>query len=138
MEVPYMPHKYFTLEEANQHLPIIDQELRTIQTLKQQFEEKYLDLRRRKEIQKGIQGSLNGDPFFMIETELEFLQIEANNHIKGFQLKGIELKDLDIGLVDFPAILNGEEVLLCWRQGEERISYYHSRNEGFSGRKPIA
>ncbi|MDB5053567.1 MAG: cell division protein DivIVA [Bacilli bacterium] len=133
-----MSHKYFTLEEANQHLPIVDQELRTIQKIKQQFEEKYLDLRRRKEIQKGTQGSLNGDPFFMIETELEFLQIEANSHIKGFQLKGIELKDMDIGLVDFPAILNGEEVLLCWRQGEERISYYHSRNEGFSGRKPIA
>jgi hypothetical protein len=47
------------------------------------------------------------------------------------------VKDLDIGLLDFPALLNNEEVYLCWRLGEERIRFYHSQEEGFSGRKPI-
>jgi hypothetical protein len=133
-----MPTKYFSLEEANQQLIFVDRELRILQTLKRQFQEKYLDLRRKKEDYKEIQQKVTDmDPFFTLETELEFLQIEAKTHMNSFEMKGIELKDIDIGLVDFPAIMDGNEVLLCWRQGEERITYYHSRQDGFSGRKSI-
>jgi hypothetical protein len=136
--VMVMPTKYFSLEEANEQLIFVDRELRILQTLKRQFQEKYLDLRRKKEDYKGNQQKFTDpDPFFTLETELEFLQIEAKTHMNSFEMKGIELKDIDIGLVDFPAIMDGNEVLLCWRQGEERISYYHSRQDGFSGRKSI-
>jgi hypothetical protein len=136
--VMVMPTKYYSLEEANQQLIFVDRELRILQTLKRQFQEKYLDLRRKKEDYKENQQKVaDKDPFFTLETELEFLQIEAKTHMNSFEMKGIELKDIDIGLVDFPAIMDGNEVLLCWRQGEERISYYHSREDGFSGRKSI-
>jgi hypothetical protein len=47
------------------------------------------------------------------------------------------VKDLDTGLLDFPAILNDEEVYLCWRLGEDRIRFYHGIHEGFAGRKPL-
>jgi hypothetical protein len=50
---------------------------------------------------------------------------------------GCVVKDLDSGLVDFPAVLKNEEVYLCWRLGEDRIRFYHRQDEGFSGRKPI-
>ncbi len=50
---------------------------------------------------------------------------------------GCVVKDLDTGLVDFPAILKNEEVYLCWRLGEDRIRFYHRQDEGFAGRKPI-
>ena len=50
---------------------------------------------------------------------------------------GCVVKDLDAGLLDFPAILKNEEVYLCWRLGEDRIRFYHRQDEGFSGRKPI-
>jgi len=50
---------------------------------------------------------------------------------------GCVVKDLDIGLLDFPARMNGEEVYLCWRLGEDRIRFYHRQDEGFAGRKPI-
>jgi hypothetical protein len=50
---------------------------------------------------------------------------------------GCLVKDLDVGLLDFPARLNNEDVFLCWRLGEDRIRFYHSQDEGFSGRKPI-
>jgi hypothetical protein len=132
-----MPPKYYTLEEANQQLPLVDQILRTLQALKQQFEEQYLDLRRKKQMKTGVEQGSTDDPYFMIEAGLEFIQIEAKAHMEGLHNQGIELKDIDIGLVDFPAIIDGVEVLLCWRQGEEHISYYHSREDGFSGRKPI-
>ncbi|HET6266223.1 MAG TPA: DUF2203 family protein [Acidobacteriota bacterium] len=44
---------------------------------------------------------------------------------------------MDIGLVDFPAMLDGEEILLCWKYGEKTIRYYHGLTEGFAGRKPL-
>lgn len=50
---------------------------------------------------------------------------------------GCIVKDLEIGLLDFPARIDGEEVYLCWKLGEDRIRFYHRQDEGFSGRKPI-
>ena len=50
---------------------------------------------------------------------------------------GCVIKDLDIGLLDFPAIINNQSVYLCWKLGEDRIRFYHRQDEGFSGRKPI-
>ena len=50
---------------------------------------------------------------------------------------GCLVKDLDVGLLDFPSVLNNEEVYLCWKLGEERIRYYHRQDEGYAGRKPI-
>ena len=50
---------------------------------------------------------------------------------------GCVVKDLEAGLLDFPARLNGESVYFCWKLGEDRIRFYHGQDEGFSGRKPI-
>ncbi len=50
---------------------------------------------------------------------------------------GCLIKDLDVGLLDFPSVIGNEEVYLCWKLGEDRIRYYHRQNEGFSGRKPL-
>jgi hypothetical protein len=133
-----MSPKYFTIQEANMLLPFVDQELIKLQALKRQFQEKYLELRRKKQnYNESQQSSTDNDPFFTLETELEFLQIEAKTHMNSIEMKGIELKDIDIGLVDFPAIIKGNEVLLCWRQGEVKIGYYHGRQDGFSGRQAI-
>jgi hypothetical protein len=50
---------------------------------------------------------------------------------------GCVIKDLDVGLLDFPSRINNEEVYLCWRLGEDRIRFYHRQDEGFAGRKPL-
>ena len=50
---------------------------------------------------------------------------------------GCVVKDLDIGLIDFPAMLGEQQVFLCWKLGEPRIEYWHGVHEGFAGRKPI-
>ena len=50
---------------------------------------------------------------------------------------GCLIKDLDIGLLDFPSVVNNEEVYLCWKLGEDRIRYYHRQDEGYGGRKPL-
>ena len=50
---------------------------------------------------------------------------------------GCVVKDLDVGLLDFPARIDDQDVYLCWKLGEDRIRFYHRQDEGFSGRKPI-
>ena len=50
---------------------------------------------------------------------------------------GCVIKDLEVGLLDFPSRINNEEVYLCWRLGEDRIRFYHRQDEGFAGRRPL-
>lgn len=128
--------RWFTLEEANSLLPFVDRELTKMQAIKREFEHKYMELRRLKN-EAAEQPQTEKDPFFEQEAALEFLQIEARGLIGHFQGTGIELKDIDTGLVDFPAMRGGEEVLLCWRQGEDRIRFYHGLHDGFAGRRPL-
>jgi hypothetical protein len=58
----------------------------------------------------------------------------ALNRILG---TGCIIKDLDVGLLDFPSVIDNQDVYLCWKLGEDRIRFYHRQDEGFSGRKPI-
>ena len=57
--------------------------------------------------------------------------------IKRLEELGCILKDMSMGLVDFPAVRLGSRVWLCWKLGEEKVQYWHTRDEGYSGRKPI-
>ena len=57
--------------------------------------------------------------------------------VEKIESHGCVVKDLDIGLLDFPAILGNEEVYLCWKLGEDRIRFWHRQHEGFAGRKPL-
>ena len=58
--------------------------------------------------------------------------------VEELQALGVMVKDLDRGLVDFPALRDGEEVLLCWQVGEDEVGYWHGVDEGFAGRKPLS
>src|SRR5947208_2722177 len=70
-------------------------------------------------------------------AERQKLASELEEAIKRIQETGCVIKDLDVGLIDFPSLRGGEEVYLCWKLGEERIGYYHGIDEGFAGRKPL-
>lgn len=132
-----MEKKYFTLAEANGLLPAISVQLDELKDVKRQFDQKYIELRGLKLLHRYHERPEEKDPYFSLECELEFLHIQFQAGVSNLELKGVELKDIELGLVDFPAMLNGEEVLLCWRQGEDKITHYHGIYEGFAGRKPI-
>ena len=72
-----------------------------------------------------------------LRTRFNQIGMRVQQAIETIHATGCLVKDLEVGLLDFPAILNDEEVLLCWRLGEDRIRYYHGVNEGFQGRKPL-
>jgi hypothetical protein len=59
------------------------------------------------------------------------------NTLDQIQSLGVQVKDLDIGLIDFPTLYNGREVLICWKLGEPRIEFWHGLADGFAGRRPI-
>ena len=72
-------------------------------------------------------------------ARLERNRVEASirTALERIRSTGCIVKDLEIGLLDFPARLKGEDVYYCWRLGEDRIRFYHRQDEGFAGRKPI-
>jgi hypothetical protein len=70
-------------------------------------------------------------------TERDTVVSTLQTMLDRMQATGCVVKDLDVGLLDFPARMDNQDVYLCWRLGEDRIRFYHRQDEGFSGRKPI-
>jgi hypothetical protein len=97
-------------------------------------------LSRRAELSSTIAG--NGgdlDPGELARVEAEIAEAAKGvarcvNEIHGL---GAQVKDADEGLVDFPALHGDEEVLLCWKLGEDEIAFWHDLEEGFAGRRPL-
>ncbi|QYR22384.1 DUF2203 domain-containing protein [Paenibacillus sp. sptzw28] len=134
-----MTNKTFTVSEANAMLPQLQEDLRKLQALTREFELQYSELRKKKvgKGQPSVSPEVGKDPFFEMEGQLEFMRMEADLLINNFERKGVLLKMINPGLIDFPAVLDGEDVLICWKEGEERISHYHGWNDGFAGRKSL-
>ncbi|HEX9759308.1 MAG TPA: DUF2203 domain-containing protein [Candidatus Acidoferrales bacterium] len=80
---------------------------------------------------------LNYEEAAKLRAEHDHLGRTIQDALERIHATGCVVKDLDMGLLDFPAIVDNEEVYLCWRLGEDRIRFYHRQDEGFSGRKPL-
>ncbi|NOX19393.1 MAG: DUF2203 domain-containing protein [Chlorobi bacterium] len=123
----YYYKKHFTPEEANKTLPLVKQIARDILT--HGFEI------------KAVADSLNNDVEQMKEDErIAKLSKKIRGFIEELEELGCYYNDWNftIGLVDFPAIIDGEEVYLCWKSDEEEVKYFHGLEEGYAGRKLIS
>jgi hypothetical protein len=131
--------KLFTLSEANALLPQLKEDLLQLQALVGQVENQYLELQkiRTAHQQLATRSDSKDDPFFEMESRLDFMKIETELLIGNFARKGVLLKMINPGLIDFPAKLDGQDILICWKEGEEIITHYHSWNDGFAGRKSL-
>jgi hypothetical protein len=116
--------KYFTPKEAKKTLPLVKQIVQDI-------------LESVKEI-KLLADDAGGEDIQENE-QIKFLIEKINNFLIELEEIGCYFKDwnFSIGLVDFPSVIEGEDVFLCWRSDEDDILYYHSEREGFQGRKMI-
>jgi hypothetical protein len=98
-------------------------------------------LAKQEELETRIRGNGGGiPPAVLAEAEAE-VEREARalaRIVDAIAEHGAEVKDLDEGLVDFPALHRDETVLLCWRLGEDGIEYWHRVEDGFAGRRPLA
>lgn len=130
--------RFFTLQQAEQALPEVESAIREAVALKskyEQAEEEWQKFSRRVTMMGGMQvdHSRFGDQRNLRESIAQRLK----EIIEGIQDQGVLIKDLDVGLIDFPTLLRGEEVYLCWKLGEKGIGFWHGVQEGFRGRKPI-
>jgi hypothetical protein len=89
---------------------------------------------------RSISGNGGGIPpaeLAALHEQLEQRRTELAGIVDQLHELGVQVKDLDAGLVDFPALRDGEPVLLCWRLGEDEVAFWHGLEDGFAGRQPL-
>lgn len=130
--------RYFTLDQAHRTLPHVEDAIRRAIDLKADYQSADEELRglNRKVMVAGGMMVDRGHVATLRNTREEAAS-KLKSAIEDVQELGCLVKDLDIGLLDFPTLYKGTEVYLCWRLGEARIEYWHGVDEGFRGRKPI-
>ena len=77
------------------------------------------------------------DKMAELRVEHQHLAETIKSALERIHATGCLVKDLEVGLLDFPAVVGNEEVYLCWKLGEDRIRFYHRQDEGFAGRRPL-
>lgn len=128
--------RYFTREEAEALLPRISVVLRTIQEGRQHLRGLSQELEALHRRAMGNGHHLHGR-IMRLQEEVETLGQVLGNAVDELDTFGCELKDPDLGLIDFLSLRDGREVYLCWLLGEERIDYWHDLDTGFAGRQPL-
>ena len=132
-----MEERYFTVEEANEALT-------DVRPLTEELVSHRRALVELQERQSALARRISGNGGNVEPSELQEVQERLDEQVAGIARcvariheLGAQVKDLDEGLVDFPAHRGDEDVLLCWRLGEDEIEFWHGLDEGFSGRRPL-
>jgi hypothetical protein len=130
--------KTFTIDEAQSLLPLLEALLKRAIDGKQAAEKIELNL---SELARRIylSGGMKVDPASVIKQrgELEDQMKQVRETISEIDEIGVQVKDIDSGLLDFPCRLDDQVVLLCWRMGETSIEHWHTMEAGFNGRQPV-
>lgn len=130
--------RHFRLEEAERLLPDVERALREAIVHKKEYEQAESELHGSMERIRMAGGSrVNPGPILALRVRKDSATKALTAAVERVEDLGAQIKDLDIGLIDFPALYHGREVLLCWKLGEDGIAFWHGVDEGFRGRKPI-
>jgi hypothetical protein len=130
--------KHFTLDEAQSLLPVLEALLKRAMEARnaaEEIEEKMQALSRKIFLTGGM--FLDVDRVKQQRAEYEAHLQQAKDSLAEIEAIGVQVKDLDTGLLDFPCLVDGETVLLCWKMGESRIEFWHTVDAGFRGRQPL-
>ncbi len=130
--------RYFRIEEAQQLLPVLEAKLRQALHLKSELVGAAAAVQAVSQRVAIIGGALvDRKQFLSLRGRQDALAKRLKETVAEIQRSGCQIKDLDVGLLDFPTLFRGAEVLLCWKLGEPEIRYWHAVDEGFRGRKEI-
>lgn len=122
--------QYFTLQEANQALHIIRPLMDDVQAIREKI------LANQPEAWPAIEKSAgNGGNKVLSSMVMDFERLDKLVHL--ILDTGVQIKDINIGLLDFSAMREGHEVYLCWQYGEGEIAYWHELDAGYAGRQSI-
>jgi hypothetical protein len=125
---PRCGKKYFTVAEANRALTYLGRIMADLSRC-----QKRIAL-----LSERLTCPSPEDQARALRAEFEDCRRQLTSLVEELRQVGVELKDLDTGLLDFPAQLEGREICLCWQRGEPEVAFWHERDAGFAGRQPIA
>ena len=140
MAAPKRPRgkKYYTVEEANAMLPLLRSILRDITALAGDLRERHERLAR---LQPAEDAARPADAYQeelqQVRDKFERDAERMREYEDELRKLGVELKDYQTGLVDFPCRMGGREVYLCWRLGEPEVAHWHEVDAGFAGRQKL-
>ena len=122
---------YFTTKTANEVLPEVIKKYNYVLACKSEI------MQAEKQIQMSISTSNNFKEYVELKQNLNSKITKFYQSIEDLEATGVVVKSIDEGLLDFPSKRFDDEVWLCWKSGETEIKFWHEKDSGFSGRKPI-
>jgi hypothetical protein len=125
-------NSYFSVNTANQILPSVIKKFNHAKKMKGEV------MKIEQQLTSGATSVTSLDEYAMIKRKLNSLVTKFYQSIEDLENTGVVLKGLDEGLLDFPAKRFDEEIWLCWKEGETEIKFWHEKDSGFMGRKPIS
>ncbi|MFL5574665.1 MAG: DUF2203 domain-containing protein [Gemmatimonadaceae bacterium] len=126
--------RQFTVEQANRTLPLVRRIVADVVAQYRRWQDRVREL----ELLNADRTPNHPVPRAEeLEREIQSLAAEIDGFTRELAQLGIELKDHSLGLVDFPGVVGGREVYLCWRVGEPAVQYWHDKDAGYAGRRPL-
>ena len=123
---------YFTITTANEKLPIVVDKFKNIVKLKNEI------VKIEHELNSALTPTSTFEQYVTIKQKLNSAVTKFYQAIEDLENTGVVIKGIDDGLLDFPSKRFDDEVWLCWKEGEKEIKFWHEKDVGFSGRKPIS
>ena len=123
---------HFTIQDANKILPSVIKKFNDIVSLKNEV------TRIQSELETNPQYMSSFKDYVIKKQELNAAITNFYKAIEDLESTGVMIKSVEEGLLDFPSLRFNEEIWLCWKEGETEIKFWHGRDEGFMGRKPLS
>jgi hypothetical protein len=123
---------YFTVNEANKILPSVIKKFNYSKKLKDEI------IQAEQELSTNVSATSSLAEYATLKQKLNSVVSKFYQSIEDLENTGVMLKGFEQGLVDFPARRFNEEIWLCWKEGETEIKFWHEKDAGFMGRKPIS
>ncbi len=123
---------YFTISSANEKLPVIIKKFKSVTHLKNEI------IKIEQQLSSSLSLTSNFEQYVIIKQKLNSIVTKFYQAIEDLEKTGVVIKGIDEGLLDFPSKRFDDEIWLCWKQGETEIKFWHEKDVGFSGRKPIS
>jgi hypothetical protein len=137
--------RFFTLDEVNGELSRLRDLFAAVMQLRGQLKSIYqrLDGAGHPPGEDDLKGQRDADEELSPEVQRDLVWFRGlvetlREQIEAIQDTGCQIKDIEVGLVDWPALHQGREVLLCWKYGEPEVGFWHELNTGFAGRRPVS
>jgi len=125
-------NSYFSVNDANKILPIVIKKFNYAKKAKAEV------MKMEQQLTSEITPTTSLEEYTIIKRKLNSSITKFYQSIEDLENTGVSLKGLDEGLLDFPAKRFDEEIWLCWKEGETEIKFWHEKDTGFMGRKPIS